>query len=160
MMVTLHRKLVFFVCLSVLMPSFPKHGFTQYTFEKQEEFQINSFFPVKIIDFYPEKKLYLGYFSSPEGLKFTIVNDKGEMIIQKILVGQGPNQVSTAANCMAFSKDGDIWVQSPFEIVLYDQKLNVKARSKYPSSTNTQIYGEWKFLTTSILKRAVRNSVF
>jgi len=141
MLVTPLRKLVLFTYLSALLSAYPLLGFTQYSFEKKAAFKINSFFPVEIIDFYPEKKLYLGYFKSPEGLKITIVNDNGEMMAQKILVGQGPNQVSTAANCMAFSKDGDIWVQSPFEIVLYDQKLNVKARSKYQSGTNTQIFG-------------------
>ena len=130
-----------FFCLSILILVLPEPGLSQYSLDKTGTFQINSLFPLEIVDFYPEKNLYLGYFKTPEGLKFTLANGNGEIMVQKVLVGQGPNQISTTANCMAFSKDGDVWVQSPFEIVLFDQKLNVKARSKYPSGTNTQIYG-------------------
>jgi hypothetical protein len=150
-MFTPFRKLLF--CLSILIMALPHPVLSQYTLDKTGTLQINSLIPLEIIDFHPEKNLYLGYFKTPEGLKLALAYGKGEIMIQKVLVGQGPNQISTTANCIAFSKDGDVWVQSPFEIVLFDQKLNVKARSKYPSGTNTQIYGRMEVFNYFYPKR-------
>lgn len=119
----------------------PNDSFSQYKFEKIEEFKINSLYPVEIVDYYPQDKLYLGYLNTSKGTRITLINESGEMIIQKVLKGDGPNLISSALNSLSFSQDGDIWIQTPIEIVLFDQKLNIKKRIRYLSSSKMQIYG-------------------
>lgn len=119
----------------------PNDSFSQYKFEKIEEFKINSLYPVEIVDYYPQDKLYLGYLNTSKGTRITLINESGEMIVQKVLKGDGPNLISSALNSLSFSQDGDIWIQTPIEIVLFDQKLNIKKRIRYLSSSKMQIYG-------------------
>ncbi|MCH7402311.1 hypothetical protein ACFOUP_03570 [Belliella kenyensis] len=144
-MFLISKRLLSSVVLNIFFITFPFYAHSQYKLEKTEEFIINSLYPIEILDYYPKTRLYLGYLRTPDGLKVCLVNHEGKIIVQKVLVGEGPNQIATASNSMAFSKEGEIWVQSPTEIVLFDQKLDIKARTKYQPGTNVQIYGRMEY---------------
>jgi hypothetical protein len=105
------------------------------------EFRVQSLSSVEIVDYFPQKKLYLGYLQTQKGQEICLINDVGEIIIQRKLVGEDPNQITTSLNCLSFSEDGDIWVQSPYEFALFDLSFKVKSRTRYLSGTKIQIYG-------------------
>jgi hypothetical protein len=119
----------------------PSISFAQYKLEKVDDFKINSLYPVEIVDYFPQDALYLGYINSTEGTRIALINEKGDFIIQKVLQGDGPNLISSSFNSLAFSKEGGIWIQTPFELVLFDQKFNVKKRTKYLSDSKVHLYG-------------------
>jgi len=119
----------------------PSFSFAQYKLEKVDDFKINSLYPVEIVDYFPQDALYLGYINSTEGTRIALINEKGDLIIQKVLQGDGPNLISSSFNSLAFSKEGGIWIQTPFELVLFDQKFNVKKRTKYLSDSKVHLYG-------------------
>jgi hypothetical protein len=128
--------------LLVIVLIWPNNVFSQNKLEKVKEFKINSLHPVELIDYLPQEGLYLGYINKfSEELEITLVNEEGEIIIHKNLEGEGPDQSVAALNSMAFSDDGDIWIQTPHELLLYDQKLNLKKRIRYPSSLQIYLYG-------------------
>ncbi|MBW3466855.1 hypothetical protein [Arthrospiribacter ruber] len=120
--------------------------YSQIILQKKGEFKINSLSPIEILDYHSETQYFLGYTRTLDGLNLCLVNGDGEIIIQKKLVGEGPDRVKTSINCVAFSEEGEVWVQSPSEIVLLDQNLNIKTRTKYQSGTNIQIYGRIEYL--------------
>ena len=91
----------------------PKESFSQFQLEKVEEFKINSLLPVVIVDYHPESKLYLGYISDSKATKIALIHEDGDFVINKILVGEGPNQSSASFNAMAFTEEGDICLQTP-----------------------------------------------
>ncbi|MDR7128308.1 hypothetical protein J2X69_000636 [Algoriphagus sp. 4150] len=115
--------------------------YSQYKLSKIDEFKINSLLDVDIVDYSPKNKLYLGFMNSSEGDRILLINKKGEIIANKNLKGQEPNQYVSNLNAMTFSKDGDIWLQTVTHILLYDQMLVQKKRIPYPSSVKMQIYG-------------------
>lgn len=123
----------------------PRVSFSQYKLEKVQEFKINSLLPVVIVDYHQESKLYLGYIFSPEGRRIVLINEQGEIKANKVLVGEGPNQSSAPFNAMAFTDDGDIWLQSAFQLFLYDQKLNIQKKIRYQSGRKIHIYGRMEF---------------
>jgi len=119
----------------------PSTVFSQYKLQQISGFKIDSFLPVEIIDYHPQSKLYLGYINNPKNTEIVLINEEGEIIIQKVLVGEGPNQSSSTLNSMAFTDIGDIWIQTTFQILLYDQKLNLKKRDKYFAGSTMYLYG-------------------
>lgn len=123
----------------------PTDSFSQYQLEKVEEFKINSLLPVVIVDYHPESKLYLGYISDSKGARIILIDEQGDYVINKGLVREGPNQSSAAFNAMAFTEEGDIWLQTPYQLFLYDQKLNVKNKIRYQSGRKVHIYGRLEF---------------
>ncbi|WP_139316528.1 hypothetical protein [Algoriphagus marinus] len=125
--------------VSLLM--WPPFSFAQYKLERVDGFIIDSLYPVEIVDYFPQDELYLGYINSSEGTRIALINEKGDFIIQKVLQGDGPNLISSSFNSLAFSKEGGIWIQTPFELVLFDQKFNVKKRTKYLSESKVHLYG-------------------
>lgn len=135
------RKLSTFGLLIFIILAGRMNGFAQYALEKVDEFKINSLYRVDIVDYYPQDKLYLGYINASEGTRIVLINEKGDFIANEILVGEGPNQSVSAVNSMAFTEDGNIWLQTPVQLLLYDQKLAIKERIRYPSSLKMQIYG-------------------
>lgn len=141
--ITQKLKLTFVFLISIFF--LPTDSFSQYQLEKVEEFKINSLLPVVIVDYHPESKLYLGYISDSKGTKIALIDEDGDFIINKSLVGEGPNQSSAAFNAMAFTEEGDIWLQTPYQLFLYDQKLNVKNKIRYLSGTKMHIYGRMEF---------------
>lgn len=140
-MAAITQKLSLAFVFSILMLFFPKESFSQYQLEKVEEFKINSLLPVVIVDYHPESKLYLGYISDSKGTRIVLIDEQGDFFIDKSLVGEGPNQSSAAFNAMAFTEEGDIWLQSAYQLFLYDQKLNVKKKIRYQSGRKVHIYG-------------------
>ncbi len=116
-------------------------AYSQYRLAKVEEFKVNSLLEVDIVDYSPKSKLYLGFVNSPESERILLINKKGEIVADKKLKGQGPNQYVSNLNCLGFSDDGDIWLQTVTHLLLYDQTLSVKKRMTYPSSVQTQIFG-------------------
>ena len=131
--------ITYLLFVSLLM--WPSFSFAQYKLERVYDFIINSLYPVEIVDYFPQDELYLGYINSSEGTRIALINEKGDFIIQKVLQGDGPNLISSSLNSLAFSKEGGIWVQTPFELVLFDQKFNVKKRTKYLSDSKVHLYG-------------------
>jgi hypothetical protein len=87
----------------------PKDSFSQFQLEKVEEFKISSLLPVVIVDYYPQDKVYLGYISDSKGARIVLIDEIGNFIINKIMVGEGPNQSSSAFNAMAFTEEGDMY---------------------------------------------------
>lgn len=137
-------KFYIYVWLMIIMPS---HTFAQFKLTKVEEFTINALSDLDILDYFPSKKIYLGFIKYPKGNDIALVNAKGEIITKKNLVGEGPNQSISHINCMAFSKDGDIWLQSATHFLLYDQELVLKERFSYPSSLGIQIRGRKEYFS-------------
>src|SRR5690606_1815345 len=120
----LRRKLSTFGLLILIILTGQTNGFAQYALEKVKEFKINSLYPVKLIDYYPQQGIYLGYTDkSSQGTDIVLVNEAGEVIIEKNMRGEGPEQYVSTLNCLGFSDGGDIWVQTPFQVLRYDQKL-------------------------------------
>ena len=134
-------KLTLVIVLLISMVIWPTASFSQYKLEKIEEFKINSLLPVVIVDYHPQSKLYLGYISNSEGTRITLINEQGDFIINEVLVGEGPNQSTAAFNNMAFTEEGDIWLQTPYQLFLYDQNLNIKKKIRYQSERKIHIYG-------------------
>lgn len=138
-----HRKLTTFGLLILISLAGQTNSFAQYALEKVKEFKINSLYPVKLIDYYPQEGIYLGYTDkSSQGMDIVLVNEEGEIIIEKNMQGEGPEQYVSTLNCLGFSDEGDIWVQTPFEVLRYNHKLKLKERIRYPSSIRTHIYGK------------------
>lgn len=144
-MATITQKLSLAFVFSLSMLFLPTDSFSQFQLEKVEEFKINSLLPVVIVDYHPESKLYLGYISDSKGTRIVLIDEQGDFVINKVLVGEGPNQSSAAFNAMAFTEEGDIWLQTPYQLFLYDQKLNVKNKIRYLSGTKMHIYGRMEF---------------
>ncbi|MCH6234741.1 hypothetical protein [Cognataquiflexum rubidum] len=144
-MATITQKLSLAFVFSLSMLFLPTDSFSQYQLEKVEEFKINSLLPVVIVDYHPESKLYLGYISDSKGTRIILIDEQGDFVINKGLVGEGPNQSSAAFNAMAFTEEGDIWLQTPYQLFLYDQKLNVKKKIRYQSGRKVHIYGRLEF---------------
>lgn len=144
-MATKTQKLSLALIFTISMLFLPKESFSQFQLEKVEEFKINSLLPVVIVDYHPESKLYLGYISDSKGTRIVLIDEQGDFVIDKSLVGEGPNQSSAAFNAMAFTEEGNIWLQSAYQLFLYDQKLNVKKKIRYKSETRVHIYGRMEF---------------
>ena len=123
----------------------PSNTFAQFELNKVEAFNINSLLDLVILDYFPAKKIYLGFIKSRNENDIVLVNATGKIIVKKNLVGEGPNQSISHINCMAFSKDGDIWLQSTTHVLLYDQELVLKERFSYPSSLSVQIRGSKEY---------------
>ncbi|EKB48112.1 MULTISPECIES: hypothetical protein [Cyclobacteriaceae] len=140
------RKLHAIIAVFTTFFTFPFIAFSQNLLQKKGEFKINSLSPIEILDYHSETQYFLGYTRTIDGLNLCLINGDGEIIIQKKLVGEGPDRVKTSINCVAFSEEGEVWVQSPSEIVLLDQNFNIKTRTKYQSGTNIQIYGRIEYL--------------
>ena len=105
-MATITQKLSLAFVFSLSMLFLPTDSFSQFQLEKVEEFKINSLLPVVIVDYHPESKLYLGYISDSKGTRIVLIDEQGDFVINKGLVGEGPNQSSAAFNAMAFTDDG------------------------------------------------------
>lgn len=132
--------------LFFLLFIWPTASFSQYKLEKVKELKINSLLPVEIVDFFPKDKLYLGYIYSSEGTRITLIDEQGDLVVDKILVGEGPNQSSSLFSSLAFSLDGEIWLKTANYLYLYDQKLNFKKRINYLSGRDVNIYGRMEVL--------------
>ena len=144
-MATITQKLTLAYVFFLSMYFLPNDSFSQYQLEKVEEFIINSLLPVVIVDYDPESKLYLGYISNSKGTRIVLIDEDGDFVINKVLVGEGPNQSSAPFNAMAFTDDGDIWLQTAFQLFLYDQKLNIQKKIRYQSGRKVHIYGRMEF---------------
>lgn len=125
----------------------PTLVYSQYKLEKVSEFEINSLYSIEIVDFYPKDLLYLGYKITSAGKRIVLVNYQGDIIIDKILVGEGPNRSSAPFNSMSFSPEGNILLQTSSQIYRFDQKINFINKFSYLSSTTIQIYGRMEFLS-------------
>lgn len=122
--------------------AFSSSAFSQYKLTPINEFQINSLNDIDILDYSPVSKMYLGYMKSGQGERILLIDNTGEMVANKILKGEGPNQYVTNLNCMAFSEDGNIWLQTVTHLYLYDQSLSVIERTPFESTLNIQLYGK------------------
>lgn len=124
---------------------FTSSGMAQYRMEKTAEFHVNSLYPVGLVDYLPSERLYLGYINKfSEGMEVAIVNENGEILISKNLHGEGPEEYTTALNCLGFSEEGDIWLQTTHQLLRYDRKLNLKERIKYQSTLSYHLSGRPK----------------
>ena len=124
--------LIQFLFLTILI--WPGIVHSQYKLEKVKEFKINSLFQVDLIDQYPEEGLFLGYTNKlSKGMDITMVKEDGEIVLSKNMKGEGPEQYTATLNCLGFSDKGDIWALTPHQLILYDQKLKLKDRSRYES---------------------------
>ncbi len=127
--------------LAYLMFLMSVPSYSQYRITEMEEFKINSLLDVDIMDYSPKSKLYLGFVNAAEGERILLINTKGEIIEDRNLKGEGPNQYVSNLNCMGFSEDGDIWLQTVTHVLQYDQSLVLKKRTPYPSTVKMHIYG-------------------
>jgi hypothetical protein len=64
----------------------------QFKLKKIKDFEVETLFNVDIIDYFPKSKLYLGFMNSNEREGVLLNNNIGEIIADKNLKGQGPNQ--------------------------------------------------------------------
>lgn len=117
-----------------------KDRLLSYHLEKIKEFKINSLLPVELIDYYPPEGLYLGYTITSNGLEITLINEIGEILTQKNMRGEGPNEYSTRLTSLSFSDDGEIWALTTNQVLLYDQNLNLKKRISYDPINSIVLY--------------------
>lgn len=102
----------------------PLMGYAQYALKKEKEFHIDSLYPVELVDYHPGEGLYLGYVEmKSKGVEVVLVNEEGEIVVQKKLAGEGPEQYTASLNCLAFSDEGEVLLQTPFEVLRYDRGL-------------------------------------
>jgi hypothetical protein len=85
-------QLKFVSVLLLLLASFSTFSFGQVKLEKESEIAMESLYPVEIVDYFPNKKIYLGYILSTEGKRIVVINEKGHLISDKVLEGDGPNK--------------------------------------------------------------------
>jgi hypothetical protein len=132
--------------LIIIIPLFfTNGGMAQYLLEKTGEFHINSLHPVGMIDYLPSDGLYLGYVNKlSEGMEIAVFSENGEILISKNLHGEGPEEYVTTLNGLGFSEEGDIWVQTSQQLLLYDKKLNLIDRIKHQSSLSYHLSGRPK----------------
>lgn len=137
-----NKKLLLIQFLFFTIPIWPGLAQSQYKLEKVKEFKINSMFQVDLIDHYPEEGLFLGYTKKlSKGMDITLVKEDGEIVLSKNMKGEGPEQYTATMNCLGYSDKGDIWVLTPHQLLLYDQKLKLKERSRYESRGRIYIGG-------------------
>ncbi len=121
----------------------PMNAFPQYKFEKVKEFKIPSLSQVELIDYYPQKGLYLGYINKwSKGLEIALINEEGKIIISKNLKGEGPEQYVSSLNSLGFSSEGDIWALTTHQLLRYDQNLKLKERIRFNPKRQVFIYGK------------------
>lgn len=113
----------------------------QYVLSLVEEFQIESFLPIDIVDFDASKGRYLGYMNHPDGERVLILGKAGEILSSETLVGSGPNQFSSTINALAFSPIGNVWIQSPSHILEYDDRLRLVQKEVFESINTLGVYG-------------------
>ncbi|MFO7824471.1 MAG: hypothetical protein R6V72_11085 [Cyclobacterium sp.] len=117
----------------------------QYSLEKVEELHVNSLFPLSLIDYFPSERIYLGYVNKfSDGSEVALVNEDGEIMISKNLKGEGPEEYTGTLNGLAFTENGDVWVQTTHLLLRYDQNLNLIERIKYDSGLSYHLYGRPK----------------
>jgi len=128
------KKLVLIQFLFLTILIWPGVVKSQYKLEKVKEFKINSFYQVDLIDYFSKEGLFLGYTHKlSKGMDITMVKENGEIVLSKNMKGEGPEEYTATLNCFSFSDKGDIWVLTPHQLLLYDQKLKLKERSRYES---------------------------
>ncbi|NHE59990.1 hypothetical protein [Cyclobacterium plantarum] len=135
------------LCFLSIVVFQPTHVFSQYKLIKSNEFKIDSFLPVEIIDYYSQKGIYLAYINKPENTEILLLDEDGNILVQKDLLGEGPNQSVASLNSMAFTDEGNIWIQTPFQVLLYDQNLNLKKRDKYLARTQVYLHGNMRLFS-------------
>lgn len=140
-MIDITKVYIYFV-LSIILSS---QAFAQFELKKIKEFNVSTLNDLDILDYFPSKKIFLGFLKTPNGNDIVIINERGGIIVQKNLVGEGPDQSVSSINNMAFSKEGDVWIQSAIEVLLYDEKLILKEKISYPSSLTIQIFGRKEY---------------
>lgn len=119
------------------------NAFPQYKFEKVKEFKIPSLSQVELIDYYPQKGLYLGYINKwSKGLEIALINEEGKIIVSKNMKGEGPEQYVSSLNCLGFSSEGDIWALTTHQLLRYDQNLKLKERIRFNPKRQVFIYGK------------------
>jgi hypothetical protein len=123
----------------------PPISYAQYKLSVVKNFKIESLYPVEIVDYSSKDALYLGYINSTEGKRIVIIDERGDLISNKILEGDGPNKSSTPFNAMSFAEDGTIYIQSYSFIYRYDKNFNLIEKFSYPSTTSIRIYGRMEF---------------
>ncbi|SDD87541.1 hypothetical protein SAMN04488104_10934, partial [Algoriphagus faecimaris] len=129
-------KIFYTLILTIITSSL---AYSQYQFTKVKEFRINSLYQIGIVDYFNSKDIYLAYINKlSKGIEVALINGNGEIILSKTLQGDGPEKFTTSMNSLGFSRDGDIWVLTTFELLLYDQKLKLKERIKF--KPDTQVY--------------------
>lgn len=114
---------------------------SQVTLTKVGAFQVNSLLEVNILDYSQVNNLYLGYINSPEGERIVLIDQRGEIVADEELKGEGPNQYVSNLNCMGFSENGDIWLQTVTHLFLYSPSLRMREKIPYQSSVKLQLYG-------------------
>ncbi|KEO75427.1 hypothetical protein [Anditalea andensis] len=115
--------------------------FAQYRLEKTTEFQINSLSSINIVDYDPINKHYLAFKNQSKGHVVQLIDEKGRVLHNKNLEGQGPGEFNSSMNFLGFSDREDIWVITPNKIIKYDKKLNFKESEKFVIDNPFYTYG-------------------
>ena len=85
-------------------------------------------------------------------MEISLFDAKGNKIISKSLLGEGPNEHVSLLSGLSFSEDGNLWAKTPNEILLYDRKLNLIKRKRFSSLGSSTIYFPKKLTTLKNLK--------
>jgi hypothetical protein len=159
-MIKNYRHFPIFYSLYFYFLSCPSFSYAQYKLEIVRNFAVESLYPVEIVDYFSKDGLYLGYINSVEGKRIVLIDEKGDIIKNKILEGDGPDKSSAPFNAMSFAENGTIYLQSFSFIYRYDQNLNLIERFSYPSSTSFRIYGRMEFFSYFHLEGSKSNFSF
>src|SRR5690606_33868307 len=114
----------------------------QYLLKQEKEFHIDSLYPVELVDYHPGDGLYLGYVEMrSKGVEVVLVDEEGEILVQKKLAGEGPEHYTASLNCLGFSDDGEILLETPFEVLRYDRDLKLKERARFQAGVQMYLSG-------------------
>lgn len=118
----------------------------KYYLEKESELKINSLLSVELIDYYAKDRLFLGYTLISGGMEIVIVNERGDIVVSKNLVGEGPGQSMASLNSLSFSPVGNIWALTNVEILEINKELEIVYRKKYFPIVSTTLYNRAELL--------------
>ncbi|MBS9525929.1 hypothetical protein KI659_18050 [Litoribacter alkaliphilus] len=118
-----HFSILFFFIATTLQ--------AQFKLVKVDEFNINSLYPVEIVDFNVDSGRFLGYEKEGYGFTVLLVKENGEIDKKQSLKGQGPGKFNSAMNFLGFGDKGDVWVITPNQLITYDYHLEHKGSEKF-----------------------------
>lgn len=105
----------------------------------------------RILDHEAASGNYLGY--DPITKSFLIIDRQGKIVQEVSRIGEGPNEYNSNLSTAAFNKvGGGVFLQSPNELLWYDENWDIKKRWKYAPNFGVTVYSGPRFTTSYYFK--------
>lgn len=100
----------------------------------------------RILDHEAVNGNYLAY--DPITKSFLVIDRQGKIIQEVKRIGEGPNEYNSNPSTAAFNQvGGGVFLQSPNELIWYDENWDIKKRWKYASNFGVTLYSGPRFKT-------------